>query len=100
MEKNEIRVPVQGGYLVAGRNPDLDYDGIYIVFETTTGDIVDIVNVESKRENDYSRTDVYCYEDVDMEDYTRKYLISHRDIYLALQKEYDETCNRYEYMNK
>ena len=34
MYQNEIRVKMNGGYLVAGRNPDPDYDGIYIVFET------------------------------------------------------------------
>ena len=33
MSVNEIRVKVNKGYLVAGRNPDPDYDGIYIIFE-------------------------------------------------------------------
>ena len=28
---NEIRVKVNGGYLVAGRNPDPDYDGIFYI---------------------------------------------------------------------
>lgn len=31
MEANEIRVKVNGGYLIAGRNPDPDYDGIYCI---------------------------------------------------------------------
>ena len=40
---NEIRVKVNGGYLVAGRNADPNYDGIYIVFETDEVTIIDIV---------------------------------------------------------
>ena len=32
MNKNEIRVKINGGYLVAGRNPDPMYDGIYVGF--------------------------------------------------------------------
>ena len=47
---NEIRVKVNGGYLVAGRNADPNYDGIYIVFETDEGIIIDIVTTEAKSE--------------------------------------------------
>ena len=47
---NEIRVKVNGGYLVAGRNADPNYDGIYIVFETDEGTIIDIVLTEAKSE--------------------------------------------------
>lgn len=86
MDKNEIRVPVKGGYIVTGRNNDPDYDGVYVVFETNDGDIVDLVLVESKKENEYDRTDIYCYEDVTTEDWTRKYSIQHEDIYEALEK--------------
>lgn len=83
MEANEIRVKVNGGYLIAGRNPDPDYDGVYVVFETNDGDIVDLVLVEY--ENEYDRTDIYCYEDVTTEDWTRKYSIQYEDIYKALR---------------
>ena len=50
MNNSEIRVKVNGGYLVAGRNADPDYDGIYIIFETDNGDIVDVVLTEAKVE--------------------------------------------------
>ena len=83
MDRNEIRVPVKGGYIVAGRNINPDYDGVYVVFETNDGDIVDLVLVEY--ENEYDRTDIYCYEDVTTEDWTRKYSIQYEDIYKALR---------------
>ena len=83
MDKNEIRVPVKGGYIVAGRNINPDYDGVYVVFETNDGDIVDLVLVEY--ENEYDRTDIYCYEDVTIEDWTRKYSIQYEDIYEAFR---------------
>ena len=84
MYDNEIRVKVNGGYLVAGRNPDQDYDGIYVVFETDDGDIVDIVLTEVKSEYNKEKIDVYCYEDVYTEDFTRKYTIDNKGIYKAL----------------
>lgn len=84
MNKNEIRVKVNGGYLVAGRNADHDYDGIYIVFETDDGDIIDIVLTEAKAQYDKKKIDVYCYEDVWVEDFTHKYTIDNEDIYKAV----------------
>ena len=39
MNNNEIRVKVNGGYLVAGRNADPNNEGVYVVFETDNGDI-------------------------------------------------------------
>ena len=85
VEVGEIRVPVNGGYLVAGRNSDPDYDGIYIVFETDEGDIIDIVLTECKAEDNKSKVDVYCYEDVYTEDFTRKYTLNNKEIYKALK---------------
>lgn len=79
--KEEIRVAVKGGYLVATRNPELDYDGITIVFETSDGDVVDIVTAECTSENEYEQTDVYCYEDISSEDFTRKFTIDHEEVY-------------------
>ena len=84
MDKNEIRVKVNGGYLVAGRNPDPDYDGIYIVFETDDGDIVDVVLTECKAENDKKKIDIYCYEDVYTENFTKKYTLDNEEIYKAI----------------
>lgn len=82
MNNNEIRVKVNGGYLVAGRNADPNYDGIYIVFETDDGDIIDVVLTEAKSNKE--KIDVYCYEDVYTEDFTRKYTLDNKEIYKAL----------------
>lgn len=84
MYQNEIRVKMNGGYLVAGRNPDQDYDGIYIVFETDHGDIIDVVLTEAKAEYNKEKIDVYCYEDVYTEDFTKKYTLDSKEIYKAL----------------
>lgn len=84
MNNNEIRVKMNGGYLVAGRNMDPDYDGIYVVFETDEGTIIDVVLTECKAENDKKKIDVYCYEDVYNEDFTRKYTLDSEEIYKAL----------------
>ena len=84
MNKNEIRVKMNGGYLVAGRNADPNYDGIYVVFETDEGTVVDVVVAECKTENDKKTIDVYCYEDVYMEDFTKKYTLDSEEIYKAL----------------
>ncbi len=84
MNSNEIRVKVNGGYLVAGRNADPDYDGIYIVFETDDGDIIDIVLTEAKAEHNKEQIDVYCYENVYREDFTRMFTLDNKEIYRAL----------------
>lgn len=84
MDNNEIRVKVNGGYLVAGRNTDPDYDGIYVVFETDDGDIVDVVLTECKTASNKEKIDVYCYEDVCCDDFTSKYTLDIKAIYRAL----------------
>ena len=76
----EIRVPVEGGFLVAIRNPDPDYPGISVVFETHNGCQVDIVYIESKASSAYKETFVYCYEDVAEEDFTHMFTIEHQEI--------------------
>lgn len=86
MKENEIRVKVNGGYLVAGRNTDPLYDGIWIVFESDAGTIVDIVCTESKEENNRENIDVYCYEDVYTEDFTKKYTLSTKEILKAIEE--------------
>ena len=84
MNNNEIRVKMNGGYLVAGRNADPNYDGIYVVFETDDGTVIDVVLTECKEENDRKKIDVYCYEDVYDEDFTKKYTLDSEEIYKAL----------------
>lgn len=84
MDNNEIRVKMNGGYLVAGRNADPNYDGIYVVFETDDGTVIDVVLTECKEENNKKKIDVYCYEDVYNEDFTRKYTLDSEEIYKAL----------------
>lgn len=84
MDKNEIRVRVNGGYLVAGRNSDPDYDGIYVVFETDDGYIIDVVLTECKADNDYKKIDVYTYENVYTEEWTRKHTLDIEEIYKAI----------------
>lgn len=86
MENNQIRVKVNGGYLVAGRNLDPEYDGIYIVFETDDGNLIDIVLTECESENNKEKIEVYCYEDVYNEDFTRKFTINNKEIYKALNE--------------
>lgn len=84
MKNGEIRVKVNGGYLVAGRNSNPDYDGIYIVFETDEGDIVDVVLTEAKSEYNKEKIDVYCYENVYTDEFTKKYTLDSKEIYYAL----------------
>lgn len=84
MDKNEIRVKMNGGYLVAGRNADPDYDGIYVVFETDDGTVIDVVLTECNEENNRKKIDVYCYENVYNDDFTRKYTLDSEEIYKAL----------------
>ena len=81
---NEIRVKVNGGYLVAGRNADPNYDGIYVVFETDEGIVIDIVTTEAKSEYNKELIDVYCYENVYTEDFTKKFTLDTEEIYKAL----------------
>ena len=81
---NEIRVKVNGGYLVAGRNADPNYDGIYVVFETDEGTIIDIVLTEAKSEYNKKLIDVYCYENVYTDDFTKKFTLDTEEIYKAL----------------
>lgn len=85
MKDSEIRVKVDGGYLIAGRNPDPDYDGIYIMFETDDGDNIDVVLTECTAQNNYKKIDVYTYEDVYTEDWTRKYTIDNDEIHKAIK---------------
>lgn len=90
-EVNQIRVPMNGGFLIAERNGDTtDYDGITIMFETADGDIIDVVCAECKSEFNRTKIDVYTYEDAYDEDVTNKYTLDVHDIYKAIGEE--ENC--------
>ena len=84
MNRQEIRVKMNGGYLVAGRNADPNYDGIYVVFEADDGTMVDVVLTECKSENDKKTIDVYCFENVYTDEFTKKYTLDSEEIYKAL----------------
>ena len=90
MANNEIRVKINGGYLVAGRNHDPMYDGIYVVFETDDGTVADVVVVESKTEDNKENIDVYTYEDEYVEDWTRKYTLRVKEFNKAFNWEDEE----------
>lgn len=84
-ENDSIEIKMDTGHLVARRNPDPNYDGVSITFETDCGDVVDIVSVECKAENSYKIIDVYCYEDICSEEFTRKYSLDSDEILFVLQ---------------
>lgn len=83
-QEQQIRVKVEGGFLVAERNPDPDYNGITLFFETDNGDFVDLALAECKAEDGYKKTQIYMYEDVWDEDYTRKFSIDHEELCRAI----------------
>ena len=84
VNNNEIRVKVNGGYLVARRNADPNYDGIYIEFETDEGTAIDIVLTEAKAEYNKEKIDVYCYENVYTDEFTKKFTLDIKEIYKYL----------------
>lgn len=88
--KNEIRIPMHGGYLIATASIDPDYPGICVMFETNEGTLIDVVYAETKAENEKKKIDVYCYENAYNEDFTRKYTLNVKDIYEAISEEYEE----------
>lgn len=85
MEENVISVKVNGGTIIARRNSNPDYDGIYIAFETDSGETVDIVMTEYKAES--NAIDVYAYEDVNTEAWTRKFSLKIEKILEAVKED-------------
>lgn len=64
-EKQEIRVDVNGGLLRIKRNPDPDYDGITMEFESAqNGARIPIAVVEVKSEYNKEKIEMYLYGDV------------------------------------
>lgn len=85
-DEKEIKVPVKDGYLIARRNPDLDYDGIYIVYETKDGIDVDIALVECRTAEYKKKINVYTYGEVQSEDFTDKRVLDIDDINDIMRK--------------
>ena len=77
---DEIRVKIDGGHLVASKNPDSDYDGISVYYERIDGTIVDIVIVEAKEENKRENIDVYCYKNIWTDDFSEKFVLNTKEI--------------------
>ena len=69
-----------GGSIIVERNPDSDYDGVTVLYETENGGISSIVCVECKAENNYEKIDVYTYEDELSDEFTRKYTLNKNKI--------------------
>ena len=86
MNENEIRIKVNGGTLIAFAHNDPYFPSIAILFETENGDLIDVALAEVKAENSNKDIDVYTYEDVTTEDFTRKFTIKHNEIIEALYK--------------
>ena len=84
-KREKIKVPVKGGYLVAGRNEDPNYDGIYIVFQSYDGIMIDLVNVETPNSEHKNSINMYSFEDINSEDYTRKAIFSLSEILKKLE---------------
>jgi hypothetical protein len=86
VETLEIRVKVNGGTLIATAEKDPDYPGISICYETENGDIFDVAWAEVKSDHDNKDIDVYTYEDVKTDDYTRKCVLKHNEILEAVSE--------------
>ena len=69
-----------GGSIIVEQNPDPDYDGVSVLYETENGGIVSIVCIECKAENNYENIDVYTYENEISDDFTRKYTLNKNKI--------------------
>jgi hypothetical protein len=73
-------VKVNGGNLTVMKSADLDHPGICVGYQTEDGDIIDVVYVEVKSKNGNKDIDVYTYEDVTTDEWTKKYTLKHSDI--------------------
>ena len=74
-----------GGSIIVERNPDSDYDGVTVLYETENGGIVSIVCVECKAENNYEKIDVYTYENELSDEFTRKYTLDKNKINVSFE---------------
>lgn len=79
-EVGKIVIPVSGGELVVESNPDPDYLGFSLRFQSDTGSETPILLVESTASEDYAKTNVYCCEAPETKEWTRKFSIDHDKI--------------------
>lgn len=79
MKNSEIRIRVDGGFLVSHRNEDPDYDGVYICFESDDGDVTNIVFAETNPRNNNKVIDVYSYADIHSKESTSAFSIKTED---------------------
>lgn len=77
---NEFRIPLISGTFIVSENPDPDYSGAAILFETADGDMVDIALVECRKEDNYEKIHTFVYADVCNEDFTNKFTVNVCDI--------------------
>lgn len=82
--KEELKVKVNGGTLVAGALADPNNPGIYIQFETDKKDRVDIADIEVKNENGNKDIVALLFENVQSDECTRKFTLRSADIQKAL----------------
>ena len=73
---NEFRIPLISGTLIVSENPDPDYSGASILFETANGNTVDIALVECRKEDNWEKIHTFVYADVCNEDFTNKFTIN------------------------
>ena len=74
-----IRIRMQGGWLVVTQNDDSLCGGVSVFFETTHGDIVDIVNVEALQ--NANKIKVSTYENPCEDVCTREFVLDTNEIY-------------------
>ena len=82
-------VEVNGGRLIVMKSADPGNPGISVGYETESGEIIDVVYVEVKSENNNRDIDVYTYEDVTTDEWTRKCTLKHDDIVAAFSNSDD-----------
>lgn len=76
-DNGKMIISVNGGKLVVENNPDPDYLGFSLSFQSDTGVETPILLVESTASEEYKKTNVYCYEDPEIEEWTRKFSVDH-----------------------
>lgn len=81
---NKFKVKVNGGYLIAVESADPQNPGIAIEYETEQGDIIDVAYTEVKGEDGNKDIDVYTYEDVTTDEYSKHFRLLQSDIQAAL----------------
>jgi len=82
--KERIEIISSNGILDVLRNPDPDYDGVSICYESSKGCLCDLVRIETRAGESYEKIHIYLYEDPNDEGYTRKIEVCIDDLEAAL----------------